>query len=387
MLQVDAAGPLILAGRGQGVRFLRHVEDVAQAFDGDVGLLELLPQADESQERLAHAAGKHLEGDEHAHRKAVVLHDQQGADDQDGQGHDLFEAVGDDVVGIADLLGREAGGQVLGEEVAVLLVDVGFHLQGFHGRHAGDVFGKERLVSRAEHELLVELVAKHRGDQEADEGNGAEQADGNQRELPAVGKHHGQKDEQEGKIQHQRDGGAGDEFADGFDAVQTGDQGAGRAVLEIGQRQSEQVPKDLAAQHGIDAIAGMQHEVLAQPGHGAGEEHEHDQGHAEHDQGAVGLVNNHLVDDDLGEQRCRQADQLDGQTGEQHVAPDGLVFEEFGDEPFETEFLLLGRKAGDFVILVGAAGFAGNQDEVGLELRGDFFDANRFRRLRAGPEE
>jgi hypothetical protein len=58
------------------MRFLRHVEDVAQALDGDVGLLEFLPQADESQQRLTHPAGEHLEGDQHADRETVVLHDQ-----------------------------------------------------------------------------------------------------------------------------------------------------------------------------------------------------------------------------------------------------------------------------------------------------------------------
>ena len=70
-----------------------------------VGLLELLPQTDESQQRLAHPPGEHLKGHQHADREAVVLHDQQGANDQDGQGHHLFEAIADYVVGIADLLG------------------------------------------------------------------------------------------------------------------------------------------------------------------------------------------------------------------------------------------------------------------------------------------
>jgi hypothetical protein len=54
---------------------------------------------------------------------------------------------------------------------------------------------------------------------------------------------------------------------------------------------------------------------------------------AEDDQRAVALVDDHLVDDHLGEHRRRQADELDGQAGEQHVAPDALVLEQFGDEP------------------------------------------------------
>ena len=42
-----------------------------------------------------------------------------------------------------------------------------------------------------------------------------------------------------------------------------------------------------------------------------------DQRDTEDDQGAVGLVYHHLVDDDLGEQRGGEADQLDGETGEE----------------------------------------------------------------------
>jgi hypothetical protein len=71
------------------------IEDVAEALDGDAGLLELLPQADEAQHGLAHAAGEHLEGDQHADGEAVVLHHQQRADDEDGQRHHLFQPVGE----------------------------------------------------------------------------------------------------------------------------------------------------------------------------------------------------------------------------------------------------------------------------------------------------
>jgi len=87
---------------------------------------------------------------------------------------------------------------------------------------------------------------------------GAEQTDGNQRERPAVGEHHRQEDEQEGEIENQRDGGAGDEFADGLDAVQAGDQGAGGAELEVRQGQTQQVAEDLTAEDGINTVAGMQ---------------------------------------------------------------------------------------------------------------------------------
>lgn len=166
--------------------------------------------------------------------------------------------------------------------------------------------------------------------------------------------------------------------------MQSCDQGAGGAILEIGQGQSEQVPENLATENRIDTVAGVQHKVLAQPAHTAGEEHEYDQGYAKNDQGAMGLVNDDLVDDDLGEQRGSQTDELDGEAGKQYVTPDGLVLEQFGDEPRETECHGLGFKAGNLAFLVGAAGFAGGKDQFGLKLAGCIFDAEGFRSLGTG---
>ncbi|TND03623.1 MAG: hypothetical protein FD118_1442 [Rhodocyclaceae bacterium] len=323
-----------------------YVEDVAEALDGDVGLLEFLPQAHQAQQRLAHAAGEHLEGHQHADGEAVVLHHQQRPGEQDAQGHELFQAVGQRVVGVGHLLGAEAGGEILGEEAAIALFDMRFHLQRLDRGHAGNVFGEVGLVARAEQELLIEAFAEHRGDQHRNGGDQAHDADGDQGQLPRIPEHHGEEDQQEGEIQHQGDGGAGDEFADGLDALQAGDHGAGGALLEPGQGQAQQVAEDLAAEHGVDAVAGVQHQILPQPAHDGGEDHEHDQRHADHGQRAGALVRDHLVNDDLGEQRCGEADQLDGERGDQHVAPDAAVFGEFGEEPAEAE----GRR---FVAAVG----------------------------------
>ena len=54
------------------------------------------------------------------------------------------------------------------------------------------------------------------------------------------------------------------------------------------------------------------------------------------------MVGDDLVDDDLGKQRRRQADELDGKTGQQHVAPDGFVAQQLGNKPGKAKgFLLL----------------------------------------------
>ena len=76
------------------------------------------------------------------------------------------------------------------------------------------------------------------------------------------------------------------------------------------------------------------------------------------------------------------------QTGKQDVAPDGFVFQQFGDEPAEAEGFLLGIKAGDGFVVVGTdGGFFGNEEEFGEESITGFADRHRFRSLASGAEE
>ena len=82
-------GKVALAGlfpfRRQGMRFLRHVEDIPELLDGDVGLLELLPQAHQPQQGLRHSPGEHLERNQLADGELVSddkLHPQVKHDDR-----------------------------------------------------------------------------------------------------------------------------------------------------------------------------------------------------------------------------------------------------------------------------------------------------------------
>jgi hypothetical protein len=96
-------------------------------------------------------------------------------------------------------------------------------------------------------------------------------------------------------------------------------------------------------------------------------------------------VHDHLIDDDLGEERGCQAHELYGQRGRQSVAPELFVFQQLGDEPAKTEFPGLFSH----IRFVGAGARAcrsrhkehlGRQAGVGLVHR------ERFRRLPAWPE-
>lgn len=126
--------------------------------------------------------------------------------------------------------------------------------------------------------------------------------------------------------------------------MHAGDQRPGRAVFEVRQVKPQQVSEYLAAEHRVDAIAGVQHQVLAQPAHAGAERHEHGEPHRDHDERALRLMHHHLVDDDLGENRRGERDELDEERGEKHVAPDAPMAQKLVPEPAEAE-LRLGRRA------------------------------------------
>ena len=102
--------------------------------------------------------------------------------------------------------------------------------------------------------------------------------------------------------------------------------------------------EDARAEHGVDAVAGVEHEVLARPGHRRAEHEEEDEREPDHGERALGVVHDHLVDDHLGEERRREPDQLDHERGDEHVAPDRAVADELGHEPAEAEALALARR-------------------------------------------
>jgi hypothetical protein len=106
---------------------------------------------------------------------------------------------------------------------------------------------------------------------------------------------------------------------------------------EIRHGKLEQMGEHPAAEHGVDPVAGMQHEILPHPGE---ERREHDgQDHSDGHryQRAFGLMHHDLVDHRLGEQRRGESHQLQGQGRGQHVPPDAPVLEDFRHEPAEAE--------------------------------------------------
>jgi len=123
--------------------------------------------------------------------------------------------------------------------------------------------------------------------------------------------HHGQENQQERQVEQQAHRGARHELPDGLDALQASHQHAGRPLLEERQRKAQQVAEDPASEHRVDPVAGVQDQVLAQPRHHGGEYGEERQRDGDNHERRFRPVHDHLVDENLSEERRRQADQLD----------------------------------------------------------------------------
>ena len=163
--------------------------------------------------------------------------------------------------------------------------------------------------------------AEHRRDGHARRRDQPDERERNEAELPAVPEHHREEDQGERQIEDDRHRRAGQEFADRLDALQARGQRPGRAALEIGRRQREEVLEHARAEHRVDPVAGVEHQILAGPGHRRAEDEEEHERDADDREGALGAVDHDLVDHDLGEDRCREADELQNERREQDVAP------------------------------------------------------------------
>ncbi|OGA40530.1 MAG: hypothetical protein A3G24_18675 [Betaproteobacteria bacterium RIFCSPLOWO2_12_FULL_62_13] len=82
---------------------------------------------------------------------------------------------------------------------------------------------------------------------------------------------------------------------------------------------------------------------LPHPAHHRGKQNEYRKRDADNGKRVYRVMYDDLIDNHLGEHGRGQSHQLDRERGKQHVAPDCLVPEEFGDEPAESELILSGQ--------------------------------------------
>ncbi len=114
---------------------------------------------------------------------------------------------------------------------------------------------------------------------------------------------------------------AGEEAADVLELAHTGDRVADAPGLEVGQGQLHQVAEQACAEFDVDAVRRVAEDVAAQAVEQRLEARPHDQeADDEHVQRGHAAVHEHLVHDDLEEQRADQREQLQDEGDEQHFA-------------------------------------------------------------------
>ena len=232
----------------------------------------------------------------------------------------------------------EAGGDVAGE----LLLPAALHLRLDRHRlqrlDAGDALDQEGLVLRAAPELLVEPPAEQRRRPGRDRRCRTETPPSTiQRQQRRIEEHHREEDEGEEQVDHQRQRRAREEVADVLELAHARHRIADAPGLEIGDRQRQQMAEQPGAELDVDAVGGVGEQIGAQDAEDRLEDRDGDQADDQDVERAQAAMHEHLVDDDLEEQRRDQGKELQEERGDQHLAEQAAILVDGAQEPGDVE--------------------------------------------------
>ena len=121
----------------------------------------------------------------------------------------------------------------------------------------------------------------------------------------------------------------------------------------------------------VDPVGGVGQRIGAQILQRHVEQADDDEAADQHEQGLVAAMGQHLVDDDLEEQRRREGENLHEQRRRQHMAERTAIAPDGGQEPAHAE---LAR------IDAGAADPASDEKRLPADLARDVFERRLLRR-------
>ena len=138
--------------------------------------------------------------------------------------------------------------------------------------------------------------------------------------------------EGEEQVDDQRQRRAGQEIADVLELAHPRHGIADAPRLEIGDRQGQQMAEEPRAELDIDAVGGVREEIGPQPAEHRLEDRDRHQADDQHVERAQAAMHQHLVDDDLEEQRRDQREELQEERGDQHLGEQAAVFVDRAEE-------------------------------------------------------
>ncbi len=127
---------------------------------GDAGLLEVLPQLYQAEDRPTDPAGQHGEGNQLADAERA-LDDQPCAEPQQQGVGDLVDQAGSLAGDVAQVVGTKGGPHVTGELFFPLATHLWLHSHGLERFHAVDGFHQKGLILCTTIELFIEARAQY----------------------------------------------------------------------------------------------------------------------------------------------------------------------------------------------------------------------------------
>lgn len=314
----------------------RGVDQIAQPLDGDPYLLEVLPELHRAQDWRDHSGREHLESDELPDRE-LAAHDEIRPGPENRQRRELLERLTQRSTDAGEVRRTERCRHVPSELYLPLPIEDWLESHRLDRLHTRDRLDQIGLILRAAIELLSQPLPQQRphDERQPDEKRNARKRHAGQN--PAVEEHHGKEDHREGEIENHVDGGAGDELAYILELPHPRHGIPHPPQLEIPQGDVQQVPEEFRPERHVDPVRRMHQEVCLQDRQNRFEDDEDEHPGGEHIEGRDALVDQHLVDDDLGEKRCRESEDLDDEGCRQDLPEDLPVLPDRGHEPEEVE--------------------------------------------------
>ena len=264
--------------------FGRGVEDVAEAVDRDMHLLEILPDLRQPQNRRHRLRGDHVEGDQRADGEVAVDH-RLGAEQEKRRGRQLAEILDPELPAGAEHRGGEARLDIGRELFLPLRAHDRLDRGALHRVHARDRFDQELLARRAAIEFLLDHVAQRRPDAKADQRVERDRGEHDQGQRPRIGEEHADEHEGEDEVDGREQGLAGEKAADRLELHHPRDRLPGRPGLEIGDRQAQKMGEQPLAELDIDPVGGVGERIGAQILQRDVEQPDDDESAHEHEQG------------------------------------------------------------------------------------------------------
>ena len=186
----------------------------------------------------------------------------------------------------------------------------------------------------------LQLPPEWPDEREDDQSDEAGEADDDERQLDAVEQQERQEDEERQPVEQGQEEPARKEFADAAGLLHVLDENSGGGLLEQRDRQAQEVRERACRHPDVDAVRRVEQEISAQEGERGVEDEGDADADGEDGQRRIALVDEHLVDHQLEEERRREAERVEDEGGDGDVDEEAPLAQDFRHEPAEAEGLV-----------------------------------------------